>query len=118
FELDLAAVQEREVPVATAVPRQQAARRDIALVVQEQVTHDALMAALRADASGLVRSATLWDVYCPKEGSADFAARERSLGVRRELLADAATLTDERIAEAVAAAVARAAAACGARLRA
>jgi phenylalanyl-tRNA synthetase beta chain len=118
FELDLAAVQQRDVPVAQALPRQQAARRDVALVVQEHVTHDVLMSALRADESGLVRSATLWDVYRPQFGNADFAAGERSLAVRLELLADDATLTDERIAEAVNAAVARAAAACGARLRA
>jgi phenylalanyl-tRNA synthetase beta chain len=87
-------------------------------VVHEHVTHDALMAALRADASGLVRSATLFDVYRPKAGAADFAPGERSLAVRLELLADDATLTDERIDEAVAAAISRAAAACGARLRA
>jgi phenylalanyl-tRNA synthetase beta chain len=118
FELDLAAVQRRDVPVAQPLPRQQAARRDVALVVQEHVTHDALVAALRADDSGLVRSATLWDVYRPQLGHADFAAGERSLAVRLELLSDDATLTDERIAQAVDAAVARAAAACGARLRA
>ncbi len=118
FELDLAAVQARTVPLAQALPRQQAARRDLALVVQEHVTHDALIAALRADESGLVRSATLWDVYRPARAGVDFAAGERSLAVRLELLSDDATLTDERIAEAVSAAVARASSACGARLRA
>jgi phenylalanyl-tRNA synthetase beta chain len=46
------------------------------------------------------------------------AADERSLAVRLELLDDAATLTDDRIDQAVAAAVQRAAQACGARLRA
>jgi len=118
FELDLAAVQAREVPQAQPLPRQQAARRDLALVVQEQVRHDALMAALRDDATGLVRSATLFDVYRPKADAADFAPGERSLAVRLELLSDDATLTDEIIDAAVAAAIARAAAACGARLRA
>ncbi|MET0383347.1 MAG: phenylalanine--tRNA ligase subunit beta [Burkholderiaceae bacterium] len=117
FELDLAAAQARDVPKAQALPRQQAARRDLALVVQEHVTHDALMAALRADESGLVRSATLFDVYRPSQAAADFAPGERSLAVQLELLADDATLTDELIAQAVSAAVARAAAACGARLR-
>jgi phenylalanyl-tRNA synthetase beta chain len=117
FELDLAAVQARDVPQAVPLPRQQAARRDLALVVQEHVKHDALMAALRADDSGLVRSATLFDVYRPKQDGSDFAAGERSLAVRLELLADDATLTDEVIDQAVAAAIARAAAACGARLR-
>ena len=118
FELDLAAVQRRDVPQAQPLPRQQAARRDLALVVQEQVRHDALMAALRDDATGLVRSATLFDVYRPKADAADFAAGERSLAVRLELLSDDATLTDEIIDAAVAAAIARATAACGARLRA
>jgi len=118
FELDLAAVQARPVPQAQPLPRQQAARRDLALVVQEHVKHDALMAALRDDASGLVRSATLFDVYRPKADAADFAAGERSLAVRLELLSDDATLTDEIIDAAVAAAIARAGAACGARLRA
>ena len=118
FELDLAGVQAREVPQAQALPRQQAARRDLALVVQEHVKHDALMAALRDDATGLVRSATLFDVYRPKAGAADFAEGERSLAVRLELLSDDATLTDEVIDVAVASAIARATAAVGARLRA
>ncbi|MCK9687362.1 phenylalanine--tRNA ligase subunit beta [Scleromatobacter humisilvae] len=118
FELDLAAVQARDVPQAQALPRQQAARRDLALVVKEDVRHDVLMAALRDDATGLVRSATLFDVYRPKADAADFAAGERSLAVRLELLSDDATLTDEIIDAAVAAAIARATAACGARLRA
>jgi len=118
FELDLAAVQARAVPQAQPLPRQQAARRDLALVVHERVRHDALMAALRDDASGLVRSATLFDVYRPKADAADFAAGERSLAVRLELLSDDATLTDEIIDAAVAAAIARATAAVGARLRA
>ena len=118
FELDLAAVQAREVPQAQALPRQQVARRDIALVVHERVAHDALMAALRDDASGLVRSATLFDIYRPAQAGGDFAPGERSLAVRLELLDDEATLTDERIEAAVAAALARAGQACGARLRA
>jgi phenylalanyl-tRNA synthetase beta chain len=118
FELDLAAVQARDVPQAQALPRQQAARRDLALVVHEHVKHDALTAALRDDATGLVRSATLFDVYRPKADAADFAPGERSLAVRLELLSDDATLTDEIIDAAVAAAIARATAAVGARLRA
>jgi phenylalanyl-tRNA synthetase beta chain len=118
FELDLAAVQARPVPVAQPLPRQQAARRDVALVVGEGVSHDALVGALRADPTGLVRSATLWDVYRPATPGGDFAPGERSLAVRLEVQSDDATLTDEQIAVAVDAAVARAAAACGARLRA
>ncbi len=57
-------------------------------------------------------------MYRPKAGAADFAAGERSLAVRLELLSDDATLTDEIIDAAVASAIARATAATGARLRA
>lgn len=117
FELDLAAVQQRAVPVAQPVARQQSALRDLALVVSEKVSHDALVQALQADADGLVRGATLFDIYKPKEPTTDIQAGERSLAVRLELLDDSATLTDERIAAAMAAALQRVQTAFGARLR-
>ncbi|WP_374565658.1 phenylalanine--tRNA ligase subunit beta [Ideonella sp.] len=117
FELDLAAVQRRDVPQPKPVPRQQAAVRDLALVVSEQVTHEALTGTLRADPAGLVRGATLFDIYKPAAPSADIPAGHRSLAVRLELLDDEATLTDDRIDAAVAQAVARAQAAHGAHLR-
>jgi phenylalanyl-tRNA synthetase beta chain len=116
FELDLAAVQARPVPAFAPVARHQAALRDLALVVPESATHDGLIGALRADPGGLVRTATLFDVYKPAQPTADMAAGERSLAVRLELLDAEATLTEDRIDAAVAAAVARAAA-VGARLR-
>ena len=111
FELALDAVLTQPVPQFHDLPRQQAALRDVALVVADAITHDALLAALTADPQALVRSATLFDVYKLPQG-------ERSLAIRLELLDDDATLTDDRIDTAVAAAVARAAQACGARLRA
>jgi phenylalanyl-tRNA synthetase beta chain len=117
FELDLPAVQARPVPAFEALARHQGATRDLALVVPEAASHDGLIAALRADPSGLVRSATLFDVYKPAVPGTGFGPGERSLAVRLELLDAAATLTDERIDAAVAAALARAGAAQGARLR-
>jgi phenylalanyl-tRNA synthetase beta chain len=117
FELDLAALQQRPVPAFTAIARHQAALRDLALVVPDALSHDALVTALRADEAGLVRSAVLFDVYKPAQPTDDIGAGERSLAVRLELLDAAATLTEERIDAAVAAAVARAAS-VGARMRA
>jgi phenylalanyl-tRNA synthetase beta chain len=113
FELDLAMLLERPVPVATALPRQQPALRDLALVVGEGVSHDALIAALADDASGLVRSAQLFDLYKPKAAQAN----ERSMAVRIELRDDEQTLTDERIEAAMEQALERARARLGARLR-
>jgi phenylalanyl-tRNA synthetase beta chain len=117
FELDLAAALAVPVPVFEPVPRQQPVWRDLALVLSEQVTHDALLAALRADPAGLVKSAWLFDVYKPGSTAAGFAPGERSLAVRLELLDPATTLTDERIDAAVAGAVGRVQAALGGRLR-
>ncbi len=117
FELDLDAVLDRPLPDFTPLPRLQTASRDIALVVNERVTHDALIAALRSDPAGLVRTATLFDIYKSTTTASGMAADERSLAIRLELLDDATTLTDERIDVAVAAAIERAFRACGARLR-
>ena len=117
FELDLAAVLALPVPGFEAIARHQSAWRDLALVVPESATHDGLVGALRNDPAGLVRSATLFDVYRPSTPSADVAAGERSMAVRLELLDDTATLTEDRIDTAVAAALLRAAQAQGARLR-
>jgi phenylalanyl-tRNA synthetase beta chain len=125
FELDLAAVQRARLPQYQPVPRQQSAWRDIALVLDDRrarASHAAIEACLRADPAGLVRSATLFDVYRPAGtaaagASGNVSMGERSMAYRLELRDDAATLTDERIDAAVAAAVARAAGAFGARLR-
>ncbi len=118
FELDLSLLLQKRVAQFSALPRQQTAVRDVALIVGEGVSHDALIHALCADASHLVRQATLFDIYKPQAGAAGFAPGERSLAIRLELLDDEATLTDERIEAAVAAALQRAGQACGARLRA
>jgi phenylalanyl-tRNA synthetase beta chain len=113
FELELDALQERTVPTATPLSRQQSVLRDVALVVGPGVTHDALIAALKDDASGLVRAARLFDLYKPK--AAD--GHERSMAVRLELRDDEATLTDERIEAVMQQAIERAASRLGARLR-
>ncbi|MCP5285364.1 MAG: phenylalanine--tRNA ligase subunit beta [Burkholderiaceae bacterium] len=116
FELDLDTVLARPLPAPQPLPRQPGAVRDIALVVADTVGHDALISALGDDP--LVRRVTLFDIYRPAQPSGGLAAGERSLALRLDLLDPAATLTDERIDAVVAAAVARAAKAHGARLRA
>ena len=118
FELDLDAVLQRPLPAAQPLPRQQAVTRDLALVVGERVAHDALVDAIAADPQGLVRAVTLFDIYRPAQPQPGLGAGERSMALRLELLDPDATLTDERIDTLVAAAVARAARAVGARLRA
>ena len=118
FELDLDAVLDRVVPRFEPIPRHQPAWRDVALVVPEGASHDALVEALQADPAGYVRAATLFDVYKPAAASGDIRLGERSLAVRLELLDPETTWTDERIEAVKHAAIARAAQAVGARLRA
>jgi phenylalanyl-tRNA synthetase beta chain len=121
FELSLDAALARAMPEVKPLPRQQAAVRDLALVVGEQVAHDALIEVLKRDDAGLVRQVTLFDIYKPAQpgiGGGGLAEGERSLALRLELLDPEATLTDERIDAVVQAALARAAQAFGARLRA
>jgi phenylalanyl-tRNA synthetase beta chain len=102
FELDTEALLVRPLPHFEALPRQQSAWRDIAVIAAEQVTHAALMDAIDAAQTGLVRGATLFDIYKPAAPTGDLAAGERSLAVRLELLDEESTLTDERIAATVA----------------
>ena len=117
FELDAAALQQRRVPAFEPIPRQQSAWRDLALIVGEHVTHEALMNAIAASPDGLLRSARLFDVYKPTQTSNDMTAGERSLAVRLELLDDESTLTDERIDTELAGVIERLQARLGARLR-
>ena len=115
FELDLDAVLDSPLPDVQPITRQQAALRDIALVVGDEVTHAAVQRALGDDV--LVRRVTLFDVYKPKQPVSGIGVGERSLALRLEVLDPAATLTDERIDGVIAAAVERAQRAFGARLR-
>jgi phenylalanyl-tRNA synthetase beta chain len=98
FELDLDALLQRPVPVFQPVSKLQPVERDIAVIVAEAVTHADLMAAIHdADTGGLLKSATLFDVYRPQQGNAAMQLGEKSLAVRLVLGGGDATLTDEQI---------------------
>ncbi len=118
FELDLQAVVDRPVPAFEAVPKFQPVQRDLALVVADSVTHDAVLGAVRsAPTGGLLRDAFLFDVYKPKQAVAGVSAGEKSLAVRLTLASSEATLTDEQIDGAVKAVVSCIASQLGGRLR-
>lgn len=118
FELDLDAVLCGHVPAAQGVPKFQAVQRDIAVVVAEAVTHEALMQCIHgADTAGLLRAALLFDVYRPKQAAGGVQPGEKSLAVRLTLNSDQSTLTDAQIDAAVQAVVVRIAQQLGGRLR-
>jgi phenylalanyl-tRNA synthetase beta chain len=123
FELELDAVLQRTVPSFKAVSKLQAVERDIAVMVNESVTHAALMGAVwSAPTAGLLRDATLFDVYRPKP-SKDLSGvvlpnTEKSLAVRLTLNGEDASLTEEQIETAVQAVVSALVTQLGARQRA
>jgi phenylalanyl-tRNA synthetase beta chain len=120
FELELDAVLQRPVPEFRPVAKHQAVERDLAVVVAENVTHAALMAAIEsAVPASTLRGAVLFDVYRPKAGAASggLAEGEKSLAVRLTLGSDAASLTEAEIEAAVQAVVAQLSVRTGARLR-
>jgi phenylalanyl-tRNA synthetase beta chain len=102
FELELEAVASRQVPVFEPVPKFQPAQRDIAVIVADTVSHDAVLEAVRAAATGgLLRDALLFDVYKPKQATPGLGLQEKSLAVRLTLGSSEATLTDAQIDAAV-----------------
>jgi phenylalanyl-tRNA synthetase beta chain len=103
FELDAAALMQRELPTLVPIQRQQSVWRDLSVVAGEGVTHDALVQAVAsAKQHALIRSARLFDIYKPTQPVGDMQPGERSLSLRLELLDDDAPLTDERIEAVVA----------------
>ncbi len=118
FELDLDGVVARQVAVFEPVPKFQPVQRDIAVIVADSVTHDAVMEAVHSAATGgLLQGAMLFDVYKPKQASPGLGAHEKSLAVRLTLASAEATLTDDQIDAVVKAVVDRIAAGTGGRLR-
>jgi phenylalanyl-tRNA synthetase beta chain len=118
FELDLDVLTQRRVALFDPVPRFQPAMRDLAVIVADSVTHDAILAAVQSAATdGLLREVLLFDVYKPKGASPAMATHEKSLAVRLTLASSEATLTDEQIDTAVKAIVDSIASRLGGRLR-
>ena len=102
FELELDAVLQRRVPIYEFVSKLQPVERDIAVIVPDSLTHAVLMkAVLEINTHGLLKSATLFDVYRPQQANATVQAGEKSLTVRLVLSSDRATLTEDLIDAAV-----------------
>jgi phenylalanyl-tRNA synthetase beta chain len=118
FELELDAVTARKIPQFQPVPKFQPAQRDIAVILGDKVSHDAVIEAVRAaNTSGLLQDAFLFDVYKPKQASAGMAMNEKSVAVRLTLASSEATLTDEEIDAAVKSVIDSIAVRLGGRLR-
>ena len=99
FELDMDAVMRHPLPHAQSVSRLHPVERDLAIVVKEEVTHDALMECIKkADTTHLLKNATLFDVYRPAKPDVSVQSGEKSMAVRLFLQStDENTLTDAQI---------------------
>ena len=91
FELDVQRLQFLPVPSYQEISRFPPLRRDMALVVDEQVTATALLVCLRRASPGVVSEVTLFDVYHGK--GLDYG--KKSLAFRILLQDTQKTLTDE-----------------------
>ncbi len=112
FEIDMDAVLGREKTRYQSVSKFQPARRDLAFVMPEAVTHDDLLNALKAAANKLVQEISVFDVY----RSTGVPEGMKSVAVKIILQDMENTLTDEVI-EPVIGKLIDAATAAGAQLR-
>ena len=103
FELSLDALLARQLPHATPVPKRQRVERDLAVWVDEGVTHDQVIHASTATPTGgLLKQVTLFYIYRPKAADGAPAPTRKSLAIRLVMGSDDATLTDEQTEQVVA----------------
>jgi len=93
FELDLAIVGRRPVPIATPVSRQPVVRRDIAIVVDQAVPAQAVLDALEAAQPPHVETIRLFDAY----HGAGLPSGRKSVAILVLMQDTARTLTDAEI---------------------
>jgi len=98
FELDLAAVLERQLPAYREVSRFPAVVRDLALVVAQDLPAQALLEGLKAAAARHVREVVLFDVYHGK----GIESEKKSLAFRVVMQDTEKTLSDGEVDAALA----------------
>src|SRR5690606_4964000 len=99
FEIDLAPLRERAVPRAKPLSKFPSVRRDLAFVVPEQVSWQALADTVRDAAGATLRDLQLFDRYVGKGVESGF----KSLAMGLILQEDSRTLTDREVDTVVAA---------------
>ncbi len=91
FELDASAALASEPPVAVAVSRYPAIRRDIAVLVKENISASELVDAVASAAPDLIKSVRIFDIY----QGAGIEAGLKSVAIGLILQETSRTLTDE-----------------------
>jgi phenylalanyl-tRNA synthetase beta chain len=122
FEIEAAALIARALPQPLEVPKFPPVRRDIAVIVAQEIAAQALLEELhnarQEEACKAVTRVVLFDEFRPKEGmSGGLLAHEKSLAFRVTLQDTGGTLQDETVDLAIKTMVERLARVYGARLR-
>jgi len=112
-ELDLARLEARSVPKAGEMSRFPSVRRDLAVLVADDMPWSRLEASLRTTLGPLLREVQLFDRYAGK----GLETGVKSLAMGLILQEVSRTLTDSDVEAAVQSALAGLARDCGARLR-
>jgi phenylalanyl-tRNA synthetase beta chain len=113
FELDLGPLTARALPRATELSRYPSVRRDLAFVVAEEVSWAALGDTVKAAAGPLLRDVQLFDRYVGQ----GVESGQKSLAMGLILQDNSRTLTEDDVAQVVAAVVAAISASHGAKIR-
>jgi len=113
FEVALSELVQGQLPTFTPLSRYPAIRRDLAIVVDEEVTYDQVRNCVSAAASELLRDLVLFDVY---QGEKIDSGR-KSLALGLILQASSQTLTDSEVEQTISGVLTRLESELGARLR-
>ena len=97
LEIDYHALETVGVPVYAEVPKVPPVRRDLAALFPEEVSHDSILAVLRADAPAIVTDVRVFDVYRGK----DLPEGRKSLAFMVLLQDTRKTLTDAEVESAL-----------------
>jgi phenylalanyl-tRNA synthetase beta chain len=123
FEVDAEVLQQLPMPASADISRQPVVLRDLALVVKDTVTSEAVRSALlegakvNAESAAWLQSVQLFDQFKPREPGRGLQMDEKSLAFRVVLQAPDRTLEEAQVESVVKQMIASASTACGAYLR-
>jgi len=117
FELDLESISYIGLPQPEELSKFPAVQRDLAVVVRQSISAQALLDAMHASKQPFVRTIEVFDEFKPKAGSSSMANDEKSLAFRVTLLNTQETLQDAQIELVMSTLLAAVEKKCAARLR-
>jgi phenylalanyl-tRNA synthetase beta chain len=117
FEMDFEAIRNLGIPQPEELSKFPAVQRDLAVVVKQSVSSQALLDAMNAKKLNFVKAIELFDEFKPKAGSSSMADDEKSLAYRVTLLNSQETMLDTQIEAVMTALLAALEKNCAARLR-